>query len=339
MHSNDQVMRRVAKLLAWTFGAVACVMTATAGAGLGGEDSRAAMTLGIGFAAVSVGTAILPYFIDAYWRSGNRWAAGGMAAIMAVFGVAEYGAHVMYTVGHRSADANKAIHRNAVYDGAQDSAAEAKAQLAIFTARLDKLTTANPWAAETAPEAIEAEVTSMEGDKVFKRSKGCGNVTIEESRKFCDRYAAAKANLGVINEMNRLPSQIEATRKVVEDARSKLAASDQGQSDALLQSTLAANFYSQSLTPSVESIQWSGLSIGAFVALLFAIASPAFVFMAYRDQRITPAAPSAPKARPATYSEQLQAAKPPPPTVVHETHSWFNDLLADKRDAVLGKAA
>jgi hypothetical protein len=311
MHGNDQTMRRVAKLLAWTFGAVACVMTASAGAGLGGDDSRAALTLGVGFAAVSVGTAVLPYFIDVYWRCGSRAAAGSLMAILAIFGVAEYGAHVMYTVGHRSADTNKATHQDVVYDGAQDSAAEAKTQLALFTARLEKLTAANPWAAATTPDSINADIASMEGNRIFKRSKQCSAVTIEESRAFCDRYAAAKSQLGIIEEMNRLPNQIEATLKVVADARGKLASSQQGSSDALMQSTLAANLATQTLKPTAEAIQWAGISIGSFVALLFAIAAPAFVFMAYRSDgnagQVTPTkSASSAKARPVAYQPQAQ---------------------------------
>lgn len=288
MHGSDKTMRRAAKLLAWTFGVVACVMTATAGAGLGGDDSRAALTLGIGFAAVSIGTAVLPYFIDVYWRSGAKSSAVGLAVILAIFGMAEYGAHVMYTVGHRTTDTNKALHEDAVYDGAQDSAAEAKAQLAIFTARLEKLTAANPWAAETTPDAIRADVVSMEGDKIFKRSKQCSNVTIEASRKFCDQYAALKGRLANIEEMNKLPDQIAATRKVVEDARSKLAVTDKGKSDALMQSTLIATLTSQSLTPSGDTVQWADISIGSFVALLFAVAAPVFIFVAYREGRVEP---------------------------------------------------
>jgi hypothetical protein len=288
MHGSDKTMRRAAKILAWTFGAVACVMTATAGAGLGGGDFYASLTLGIGFAAVSIGTAVLPYFIDYNWRSDSKVSAFGLVALLAIFGAAEYGAHVMYTVGHRATDTNKALHEDAVYDGAQDSAAEAKAQLAIFTARLDKLTAANPWAAETTPDAIRADVVSMEGDKIFKRSKQCSNVTIEASRKFCDQYAAIKGRLANIEEMNKLPDQIAATRKVVEDARSKLAVTNKGKSDVLQQSTLFARISSQNLKPSGEAVQWTDISMGAFVALLFAIAAPGFVFIAYRDNRVEP---------------------------------------------------
>ena len=92
IHGSNQTMRRTAKVLALVFGTIACVMTASAGAGLGGDDTKAILTLGIGFAAVSVGTAVLPYFIDAYWRAGSKITAGVLMGVLAAFGVAEYGA-------------------------------------------------------------------------------------------------------------------------------------------------------------------------------------------------------------------------------------------------------
>lgn len=284
MHSQSlPELQRLSKRLGYLFGGIAASMTFTAGWQLGGDSLLASLLIATGLAAVTVLVAILLTFADFAWHSGHRILAGALGLFWAVCLVTEYGSHVMFTVGHRASNEQAANVQDAVYSNAQKGVAENEALLASFRDRLDKLQAANPWSAAVTADALRAKLAAMEGDKVFKRSKACANVTLPESRTFCDKRAELQGQIAIAEESTDLTKQIEATKKVLDDARTKAAATTKGDSLALTQSQMVASLATVSLDPSSAAVRWAGYGIGAFVSLVFSFAAATCIMLAFKD--------------------------------------------------------
>jgi hypothetical protein len=155
------------------------------------------------------------------WEEGRKGVATTIAVLCVPLLAIEFYSHAGYTAGLRGDNIATAKVANVKYDNATDAVKEDKANLTMWTERLAKLEAENAWVVTVTADALRAQAVNMEGDKVFKRSKECANVTIAESRKFCDKLADIRSRISLAEEKATLTKQIEGTKKVLADARSK----------------------------------------------------------------------------------------------------------------------
>jgi len=175
-------------------------------------------------AALSLSTAFVLEEAYSYYKRGLYGVAIGFSLVAAPLFWQEAKSHIAYTAGYRGDSVSKVHIQNKKADGADETVAENKAQLAFWQKRLDTLTSQNGWTATVTADGLRAELTAMEGDQVFKRSKGCANVTIPESRIFCDKRAQLQSRIAVLEETSDLSKKIEHAKTVLAGLRDKAGA-------------------------------------------------------------------------------------------------------------------
>lgn len=178
---------------------------------------------GVVMGALSFATAFLIEEAYSYYKKGLYGVAIGLAIVSVPMFWQETKSHVAYTAGFRGASVEKVRVQNTKYDGAQDTVKENQAQLVFWQKRLDTLTSQNGWTATVTADGLRAELAALEGDKVFKRSKSCADVTIPESRTFCDKRAQVQARIATLEETKDLSDKIAHAKSVLAGLRDKAA--------------------------------------------------------------------------------------------------------------------
>lgn len=263
---------------------------------------------GIGFALVAIFFALLP---DQAWSEfeGKRAASGTILAILCIpLGLVALYSHLGYGASVRVGDVQQATVQNAKYDGGREQVEEAKGTLKMFTQRLGSLEAdraaliaANPWAPTVSAEGLKAQLAAMEGDMVFKRSKSCADVTLKESRSFCDKRADLQTKIGNVEKVNdlgaqiaSLNTQIEGTRKVIATAREKADATSYTSSAVVNQTNVAAQLFmalngaepAKAIDPDKVTFSFVNIFIAGAGSLAFMIMAPVGFFVAGRNRRI-----------------------------------------------------
>lgn len=222
-------------------------------------------------ACLSFVTAFLPEAAYRAWEEGKR----GVAIILGVCSVplfaVEFGQHAAYTAGVRGLEISEARVQNTKYDGAQDTVAENKTQLAFWQRRLETLTTQNGWTATVTADGLRAELAAIEGDQVFKRSKQCADVTRPDSRAFCDKRAQVQARIATLEETKDLSEKIAHAKTMLAGIRDKAAAvehkSSQTEHMNKFLSKAVALLGSGDLKPSEKTEEGTQLSANLAIAL------------------------------------------------------------------------
>ena len=220
-----------------------------------------------------------------------------VSALFIGFVVAQ--SHLGYNGGLRMGAMNehgfqtmKAAH---VQDGVKsevENLATLRVALKTATTERDQLRMANPWAASTTATALEAEIANAEGDRVFKRSKSCADVTLPESRVFCDKLKDLRAQLGKIGEVNAAAKRIDDLQGRIETAQARIdgrtakAATTKVENSLIVnQNAIAAvlvNWWNgergeKAITPTATQQQVANIFIAAVNALGFLLAAPALM--------------------------------------------------------------
>jgi hypothetical protein len=247
------------------------------------------------------------------WRSTAKGCTYVLAPLL-IFG--EFFSHLGYTFGQRDGNVSTAIHQTVALREQGESLAEAKASLTRWQQRLADLEKRNAWMPTVTADGLRADLAAMEGDRIFARSRQCANVTIPESRAFCDRRAALQSRIAGMEERKDLTDRIEAARAIIDRQRDKVATaakSENGHSAVVAQTTAFAKLYTMSLTPDAGSLDGVKMAIGVFIALLATIVPPAALTLACRMGRrpeddITPANDTAPPVAPANVARETPSA-------------------------------
>lgn len=172
--------------------------------------------------------------------------------------------------------ASKAVQQVSLGD---QEAVASNAQLIAVTegniAEVTKnLTNTTSWSVEVVPTALKASIVSMEGDRVYARSKQCANVTLPESRSFCDKLAGLRGRLANVDAIAGLKDELRR----LHEARDRLVAKSQTSFQAekpsatLEQAGLFASFATGNLKPNESKTEWTARSVGVFVAFGMCIA-------------------------------------------------------------------
>ena len=304
-----------AKWLGRLFTGIAAAMTFSFGYSLGGDSVLASWLIGVGLAAVTVLVSILLNFVDIAWREGSSNIAMGLLAFWGVCVAVEYFSHVGFTVGHRTSDVQKASLQDASYTGNANIVRDLEAKVKRLEAKHD-------WqkSMET-PEAYEAKITGMQGDLIFKRSKGCTNATLDDSRAFCTRLASLKAEQSIATDRAIVAIEIKDAQKELIAARKTSNTTAKGDSHVYSQTAMVAQIATGNLLPTATALQWAGIGIGAFISLVFSFAGTVCNFLALRDwggrpgNRTQPhmAIPPDARAAPVQTPAPTYRSAPPPP--------------------------
>ena len=302
-------LQSYAKWLGRLFTAIAALMTFSFGYSLGGDSALACWLIGIGLAAVTVLVSILLNFVDLAWKD-SRPVALGILAFWGVCVAVEYFSHVGFTVGHRTGDVQKASLQDAAYAGNANIVRDLEAKVKRLEAKHD-------WqkSMET-PEAYEAKITGMQGDLIWKRSKGCTNATLDDSRAFCARLASLKAEQAIASDRAIVAIELKDAQKELIAARKTSNTTAKGDSHVYSQTAMVAQIATGNLAPTATAMQWAGIGIGAFISLVFSFAGTVCNFLAFKDWGGSPGNRTQPHA-PEASAPQAAASPAPAPTVVY----------------------
>jgi hypothetical protein len=80
----------------------------------------------------------------------------------------------------------------------------------------------------------------MEGDFIYKRSKSCANVTVADSRQFCDKLTGLKKQKAALEEYNFKADAIAKLQEKVDSKRSVVNETKRGESFAYAQNVAIA---------------------------------------------------------------------------------------------------
>ena len=327
-----------AKWLGRLFTGIAAAMTFSFGYSLGGDSVLASWLIGVGLAAVTVLVSILLNFVDIAWREGSSNIAMGLLAFWGVCVAVEYFSHVGFTVGHRTSDVQKASLQDASYTGNANIVRDLEAKVKRLEAKHD-------WqkSMET-PEAYEAKITGMQGDLIFKRSKGCTNATLDDSRAFCTKLASLKAEQAVAADRAIVAIEIKDAQKELIAARKTSNTPAKGDSHVYSQTAMVAQIATGNLAPTATALQWAGIGIGAFISLVFSFAGTVCNFLALRDwggrpsNRTQPhtAIPPDARAAPVQTPAPSYASRVAPPPVRPAAQPAPSALVESIRKAAVG---
>lgn len=255
-----------------------------------------------GFMMLAVAFCLLPDVAVSAGRNGNTGGAVAMGLASLLIGGVVAQSHLGYGGGVRMGAMQEhgfqTMKAADVRDGVKSETANlATLRLALKSATMerDQLRMANPWAATTTAPALEADIANAEGDFIFKRSKACKDVTVPESRVFCDKLKDLRAQLGTIKELGaaadnigKVQARIEAAQAKI-DGRTATAAATKVESNVVVnQNAIAAvlvNWWNgergaSAITPTATQQQVANIAIAAFNALGFLVAAPALMVAA-----------------------------------------------------------
>lgn len=282
MHANPETsideLQTYARRLGKFFTAIAALMAASAGWHLGGNSWLAAVLLCGLFGGLTVATAFMLNFVDLAWSSNERKIAGGLFVAWIALCVGEYGSHVAFGTSHRAANIETATLQNTRYDDGRSMIADTEAQIKLWTARLAQLEAQNAWATTVNAEALRAQ------EAAERRRGGCGPKCLE-----------VQAKIAIAEETGTLRKQIEASKAVLANLRTKSATTEKGDSIALNQSALFATIATGSLAPTTQALAWANIGIGAYVSLLSTFLGTIFNWLGFhrfarkRDDTAAPA--------------------------------------------------
>jgi len=247
----------------------------------------------MGFALVAVAFAILPDVASMEWSRGKKQAAVWIGLACVPLSMVAYQSHIGYGSAIRVGDIQQTGVHNAKFDDARASLESDRANLTMWREHLAKLQAENAWVATVSPDGLKAKIANMEGDRVYRRSKQCANVTIPESRKFCDDLAELRDRVALATQANDLTARIEATQRLIDGKTEKVASSTFQSSTAVNQTDVfakLANFVSggvnaDALNVSDAQREVTNTAIMGAASLAFLILAPILNFAAGRNRK------------------------------------------------------
>jgi hypothetical protein len=152
------------------------------------------------------------------WEEGRKGVATTIAILCVPLLAIEFYSHAGYTAGLRGNDIATAKVANVKYDNATDAVKEDKANLTMWTERLAKLEAENAWVVTVTADALRAKLESanLAIEQEAKRG-GCKSKCLARTKERDDLMS----KIALAEEKGNLTRQIEATKKVLADARTK----------------------------------------------------------------------------------------------------------------------
>lgn len=249
---------------------------------------------GIGFAVVALFFSQLPDGAYEEWLKGNKLASLVLWAATIAFGAVAYQSHIGYGAGVRYGDIKLASLQDARYEGISSTAKENASNVAMWKQQLADLTTQNAWAATVSADGLRKEVESLKNSRDSEaKIKRCGS----KCRAIEDKIAEVSGKIAVAEQREDLTKRIEATQRLVDQAREKVAKTDAGLSSVAMQTTANTQLFGlvraywtgenleQALKTTEDSAKLANLLITAAGSFAFMLMAPVGFFMAGRNRR------------------------------------------------------
>lgn len=186
--------------------------------------------------AATVGAAMIPPVLHEAIR-GKMW--GPVSFLMLGLVLCYVGEGVGNTIamGHtRNTSTTIANVADQQLTDRRKSIADHERSIATLEAALSERNKSAGWLSTKPSAAWKADVRNLEGDKLFARSKQCGNVTLADSRAFCDRLTEARANLAVAEAHEADAASLAKLKTTLADLRDQARSDKPGISAARTQS-------------------------------------------------------------------------------------------------------
>lgn len=171
-------------------------------------------------ACLSFVTAFLPDAAYRAWNDGKRGVAMTLTLLAVPLFAVEFGQHAAYTAGIRGHDLATTRVQNVKYDDGRQNVDEARKTLALFEKRLADLQGENRWSTSVTADALRAKLQSLNlAIELEAKRGGCKARCLERTR---ERDEAA-SRIAVLERVDDMTAKIEATKKVIAEARAKSA--------------------------------------------------------------------------------------------------------------------
>lgn len=180
-------------------------------------------------ALLSVITAFAPETAYRMWKRGDKGVALTICAVCTPLFLIEFYSHAGYTAGLRGENISTARVQNASYTDARSAIDEDKDALAKAKADLDRLRSANPWAATVTADALRAQIPAI--DEAIKQEAArvkCGSKCLALKEK----KAKIESQIAIAEESNGFALRISELEKRLADRR------DTGKKTAFVQSAV-----------------------------------------------------------------------------------------------------
>lgn len=296
----------------------------------------------IGLAIISLGSGLLLVAAELFRRAGWNTVAGISAAVWLVaFGFNAW-SNMGVATSTRMGEVQKAGVQQTTYKERQLASEEAKARLALFTRQLDELTGQNAWAATVSADGLRQQVADL---RIARDSEsklgGCGR----KCRAIETEISEVSGKIAVAEQRDDLTKRIEATKSVLEKARTELAGTKAGISATANQSTLYAKLISFNLAddPDAAAITVANESTGIAMAIVIAIVSAFLTFVGALPHlaQTSPDSVNAVLPEPSpvqALQERVSAALKPDNSKTVVTYAKLGDLIEARRIRALSAA-
>lgn len=251
------------------------------------------------------------------WQERKYGSAIAIAIICAPLLVIEFYSHAGYTAGLRGSNVETAVVQNTKFDARQDEIKEGRASLAMWEKRLAELESQNAWVTTVTADALRAQLASANLAIEQEAAKGGCKARCLARTKERDELAS---KIALAEEKSTLTKNIEATKRVLAEARDKAAVTEHKASSVVHQNQFLARAVAlvgyQSLEPS-KTIETATEQSASIMMALAGTGLPAFcLFVAglyRREEEISPAAEHKPTPLVRSAADQF----PPPPQQSH----------------------
>ncbi len=229
------------------------------------------------YGAISLGSGLLLILASAFYFSGWKPLAYALAAAW----VPCFGFNILSNMGvatgGRMAEVQKASYVKANFNEKRKAKKEAEVKLKTFTDRRVALIKKRGWSAYVPANIIQAKIDAYPGIQanIWRRTKQCSDATIPASIDYCKGFAALQEDLRTSLAIAKLNGQIEATERVLANARNEIETADTGISNTTNQSTLHAKLFSWTANPDVADVERANEGLGVFSAFVLALLAAA----------------------------------------------------------------
>ena len=210
------------------------------------------------------------------WEQRKYGSAIAIALICAPLLVIEFYSHAGYTAGLRGSNVETAVVQNTKFDARQDEIKEGRASLAMWERRLAELESQNAWVTTVTADALRAQLASANLAIEQEAAKGGCKARCLARTKERDELAA---KIALAEEKSTLTKNIEATKRVLAEARDKAAVTEHKSSSVVHQNQFLARAVAlvgyQSLEPS-KTIETATEQSASIMMALAGTGLPAF---------------------------------------------------------------
>lgn len=246
---------------------------------------------GVGFALLAIVVAVMPDAAAQEWDKGAKSSAVAiMGATLLMLPVA-YQSHLGYSASVRVGDINVTRAKSEMRDNDVDSIAQARKDKEMAEAAIKRLS----WLpVEVTASGVRASIANMEGDQVYRRSKQCSNVTLPESRAFCDRLTDLRKQLAGAESLDAEKARLAAANAWLDRAKDKLASAGAPQQSAVVnQTNVAAQLWltltgtdaEKAINPDAVTTTFVNTGIAGANSLAFMLMAPLCWFVAGRNRK------------------------------------------------------